>query len=33
MAKRIGGLGEVEEVADYDVDENVQVVGVEIFVG
>ena len=33
MAKRVGGLREVEEVADYDVDEDVQVVGVEVFVG
>ena len=32
MAKRVGGLGEVEEVADDDVDEDVEVVGVEVFV-
>lgn len=33
MSQRGGFLGEVEEVADHDVDENAQVVGVKIFVG
>lgn len=32
MAERVGGVGKVEEVADDDVDEDVQVVGVEVFV-
>ena len=33
MAEGSGGEGQVEEVADHDVDEDAQVVGVEVFVG
>ena len=33
MSKRGGGGGQVEEVAEDDVEEDVQVVGVEVFVG
>lgn len=33
MAEGSGGEGQIEEVADHDVDEDAQVVGVEVFVG
>ena len=33
VAQGGGGEGEVEQVADHDVDEDAQVVGVEVFVG
>ena len=33
MAEGSGGEGQVEEVADHDVDEDAEVVGVEVFVG
>lgn len=32
MAQRVGGEREVEEVADHDIDEDAQVVGVEVFI-
>lgn len=32
MAEGAGGEGEIEEVADDDVDEDAEVVGVEIFI-
>ena len=33
VAQGGGGEGQVEQVADHDVDENAQVVGVEVLVG
>ena len=33
VAEGGGGYGEVEEVADHDIDEDAEVVGVEVFVG
>ena len=33
VAEGSGGEGQIEEVADHDVDEDAQVVGVEVFVG
>ena len=33
VAESGGGEGQVEEVADHDVDEDAEVIGVEVFVG